>query len=160
MWTWNTGFPDDGLEIEELNFAGGAKIAQAMTAGAVDISLSAGPDMAFVAKGAPEIAIASIAKSAAFMVYLVGKQSTARSMADLKGKKIGITTPGSLTDWLAENSIEVNGWTSPEDRVTKVTVGGSAEAPSLRSRRARSMRDRAPQLGYQLELNEGRLLFD
>ena len=31
-------FQKQGLEIEEMNFAGGAKIAQAMTAGAVDIS--------------------------------------------------------------------------------------------------------------------------
>lgn len=155
-------FQKHGLEIEELNFAGGAKIAQAMTAGAVDISLSAGPDMAFVAKGAPEIAIASIAESAAFMVYLVGKQSTARSMADLKGKKIGITTPGSLTDWLAERLNQVNGWTSPEDRVTKVTVGGSAEATLAAIKTGQvDASIGAPQLGYQLEeLNEGRLLFD
>jgi len=44
-------FAKHGPEIPELNFAGGAKPAQAMTAGAVDISLSAGPEMAFVAKG-------------------------------------------------------------------------------------------------------------
>src|SRR5690242_16451144 len=96
-------FEKNGLAIEELNFAGGAKIAQAMTADALDISLSAGPDMAFIAKGAPEIAIASIAESPVFMGYVVGARSTARGIDDLKGKKIGITSPGSLTDWLAED---------------------------------------------------------
>lgn len=155
-------FRRHGLDIEEMNFAGGAKIAQAMTAGAVDISLSAGPDMAFVAKGAPEIAIASIAESAAFMVYIVGKQSNARSMADLKGKKIGITTPGSLTDWLADRLNQVNGWTSEKDRVKKVTVGGSAQSTlaALKTGEVDASIG-APQLGYQLEEeNEGRLLFD
>ena len=68
-------FAKHGLEVEELNFAGGAKIAQAMTAGAVDISLSAGPDMQFVAKGAPEIAIGSIAEFPSFMAYVVGANS-------------------------------------------------------------------------------------
>jgi ABC-type nitrate/sulfonate/bicarbonate transport system substrate-binding protein len=155
-------FQKQGLEIEEMNFAGGAKIAQAMTAEAVDISLSAGPDMAFVAKGAPEIAIASIAESAAFMVYLVGKQSNARGMEDLKGKKIGITTPGSLTDWLAERLNQVNGWTSESDRVTKVTVGGSAQSTlaALKTGQVDASIG-APQLGYELEeKHEGRLLFD
>ena len=155
-------FQKHGLEIEEMNFAGGAKIAQAMTAGAVDISLSAGPDMAFVAKGAPEIAIASIAESAAFMVYLVGKQSNAHGMEDLKGKKIGITSPGSLTDWLAERLNQVNGWTSASDRVTKVAVGGSAQATlaALKTGQVDASIG-APQLGYELEeQHEGRLLFD
>jgi ABC-type nitrate/sulfonate/bicarbonate transport system substrate-binding protein len=155
-------FRKQGLEIEEMNFAGGAKIAQAMTAGAVDISLSAGPDMAFVAKGAPEMAIASIAESAAFMVYLVGKQSNARGMEDLKGKKIGITSPGSLTDWLAERLNQVNGWTGESDRVTKVAVGGSSQATlaALKTGEVDASIG-APQLGYQLEEeHEGRLLFD
>ncbi|MGH7033507.1 MAG: ABC transporter substrate-binding protein [Stellaceae bacterium] len=155
-------FRNHGLDIEEMNFAGGAKIAQAMTAGAVDISLSAGPDMAFVAKGAPEIAIASIAESAAFMVYLVGKQSTARKMEDLRGKKIGITSPGSLTDWLAERLNQVNGWTSDRDRVTRVAVGGSA-ASTLAAIKTGQVDASigAPQLGYELEeKHEGRLLFD
>src|SRR5580704_2988043 len=39
-------FDNEGLEIEELVFAGGAKLAQALTAGEVDIGLSGGPDMA------------------------------------------------------------------------------------------------------------------
>src|SRR5215469_4892740 len=95
-------FQRHGLEIEIMNFAGGAKIAQAMTAGAVDISLSAGPDMQFVAKGAPEIAIGSIAEFPGFMAYVVGANSSLRSLDDLRGKKVGITSPGSLTDWLAE----------------------------------------------------------
>lgn len=155
-------FRKQGLEIDAINFQGGAKIAQAMTAGAVDISLSAGPDMAFVAKGAPEIAIASIAESAAFMVYIVGKRSNARGMAELKGKKIGITSPGSLTDWLAERLNQVNGWTSESDRVTKVAVGGSAQATlaALKTGQVDASIG-APQLGYELEQeHEGRLLFD
>ncbi len=97
-------FAKHGIEVEELNFAGGAKLAQAMTAGAVDISLSAGPDMQFVAKGAPEIAIGSIAESPSFMAYVVGANSPVRTIDDLRGKRVGITSPGSLTDWLADGA--------------------------------------------------------
>ena len=133
-----------------------------MVAGAIEISLSAGPDMAFVAKGAPEIAIASIAESASFMAFVVGAQSSARSADDLRGKKIGITSPGSLTDWLADQLNRAKGWTSESDRVTKVAIGGSTPATvaALKTGQVDASIG-SMQLGYQLEANgEGRLLFD
>lgn len=155
-------FAKQGLAIDELNFAGGAKIAQAMTAGAVDISLSAGPDMAFVAKGAPEIAIASIAESPSFMAYVVGAQSQAHGIDDLKGKKVGITSPGSLTDWLAKDLNRAKGWSGDNDRVTGVAIGGSTPATvsALKTGEVEASIV-ARQLGYQLEeQQQGRLLFD
>jgi len=155
-------FAKHGLAVEELNFAGGAKIAQAMTAGAVDISLSAGPDMQFVAKGAPEIAIGSIAEFPGFMAYVVGANSTIHSLDDLRGKKVGITSPGSLTDWLAEELVRVKGWAGERDRVTKVTVGGSTPAvvAALKTGQIDASISSA-QLGLQLgENGEGQLLSD
>jgi len=155
-------FAKHGIAIEELTFAGGAKIAQAMTAGAIDISLSAGPDMQFVAKGAPEIAIGSIAEFAGFMAYVVGANSSIHSLNDLRGKKVGITSPGSLTDWLAEELDRVKGWTSERDRLTKVAVGGSTPAviAALKTGQVDASVTSA-QLGLQLEENgQGRLLSD
>lgn len=155
-------FAKHGVAVEQLNFAGGAKIAQAMTAGAVDISLSAGPDMQFVAKGAPEIAIGSIAEFPGFMAYVVGANSNVHSLDDLRGKKVGITSPGSLTDWLAEELNRVKGWTAEGDRVTKVTVGGSTPAvvAALKTGQVDASISSA-QLGLQLgENGEGRLLSD
>ena len=155
-------FAKHGLAVEELNFAGGAKLAQAMTAGAIDISLSAGPDMQFVAKGAPEIAIGSIAEFPGFMAYVVGANSSIRSLDDLRGKKVGITSPGSLTDWLADELGRVKGWTGERDRLTKVTVGGSTPAvvAALKTGQVDASISSA-QLGLQLgENGEGRLLSD
>ena len=155
-------FAQNGVAIEELNFAGGAKVAQAMAAGAVDISLSAGPDMAFSAKGAPQIAIAAITESPAFMGYIVGRQSTARGSDDLRGKRIGITSPGSLTDWLAEELNRVKGWTSDTDRVTKVAIGGSTQATiaALKTGQVDASIG-AQEIGYQFEeQGQGRLVFD
>ncbi|HWE76663.1 MAG TPA: hypothetical protein VG328_26090, partial [Stellaceae bacterium] len=60
-------FAKHGLEIEETAFVSGSQLAQAVTANAIDVTLSGGPDMAFTAKGAPEIAVASIASSPVFM---------------------------------------------------------------------------------------------
>src|SRR5581483_7362487 len=89
-------FQRHDIDIMLLNFTGGAKIAQAMAAGSVDISLSAGPDMQFVAKGAPEIAIASITESPVFMGLCISKESPVQSLDDLKGQQVGIASLGSL----------------------------------------------------------------
>jgi NitT/TauT family transport system substrate-binding protein len=154
-------FSKHGLTVEEVIFTGGAKAAQAMTAGSIDISLSAGPEMAFVAKGAPEIAVASISSSPVFMGFCVGSQSTARSLDDLRGKKIGVTSPGSLTDWLVQDLNRVKGWTGTDGAVP-VAIGGSAAADiaALRTGEVAATVNNA-QFGYALEeKHAGRLLAD
>lgn len=155
-------FKKQGLAIEGLGFTGGARIAQAMTAGAVDISLSAGPDMQFAAKGAPEIAVASITASPTFMGFCVSNQSAAGGMDDLRGKKIGITSTGSLTYWLVSELNRVKGWTDARDRATQVAIGGSTTASlsALKTGQVDASLS-ASQTGFLLEhQREGRLLFD
>lgn len=155
-------FEKEGLEVEAINFVSGAGLAQALTAGAIDITLSAGPDMAFTAKGAPEIAVASITSSPAFMGIAIGSQSTARSLDDLKGKKIAVTSAGSLTYWLVDELNRVKGWTKEGDRAIPVAIGG---APPTQFAAIKTGQVDASigglQVGYQLEEeNAGRLLVD
>jgi NitT/TauT family transport system substrate-binding protein len=155
-------FEKEGLEVEEINFVSGAGLAQALTAGAVDITLSGGPDMAFTAKGAPEIAVASIPSSPAFMGIAIGSQSTARSLDDLKGKKIAVTSAGSLTYWLVDELNRVKGWTKEGDRAIPLAIGG---APPTQFAAIKTGQVDASigglQVGYQLEEEKaGRLLAD
>ncbi|HLI21010.1 MAG TPA: ABC transporter substrate-binding protein [Stellaceae bacterium] len=119
-------FAKHGIEIEEVNFAGGPKLAQAITAGSVDIGLSSGPAMAYTAKGAPEIAIATITASPAFMGLNVGKNFAGRTVDDLKGKKIGVVGAGSLTAWLVAELNRVKGW--GESAAVPVSIGGEPTA--------------------------------
>jgi len=155
-------FQKEGLEVEEINFVSGSGLAQALTAGAIDLTLSAGPDMAFTAKGAPEIAVASITSSPAFMGIAIGSQSTARSLDDLKGKKIAVTSAGSLTYWLVDELNRVKGWTSDADRAIPIAIGG---APPTQFAAIKTGQVDASigglQVGYQLEEEHaGRLLVD
>ena len=155
-------FDKQGLAIEGLGFTGGARIAQAMTAGAVDISLSAGPDMQFVAKGAPEIAVASITASPIFMGFCVTKNSPIRGIQDLRGQRIGITSTGSLTYWLVSELNRAQGWTDPKDCAIQVSIGGSTAASlsALKTGQVDASLS-ASQTGFLLEYQqEGRLLFD
>lgn len=155
-------FQKQGLDIEAINFSGGAKQTQALTAGAIDIALSGGAEMALIAKGAPEIAIGSITASPAFMGINVGPNSTARGLDDLKGKKIGVTTIGTLTAWLVDELNRVKGWTADGDRAIPVAIGGdpAAQLATLKTGQVDAVVS-SPAGGYQLEeQHAGRSLVD
>jgi ABC-type nitrate/sulfonate/bicarbonate transport system substrate-binding protein len=52
--------------------------------------------------------------------------SPIRSLDDLKGKKIGVSTPGSLTDWVAQELNRKKGW--GPDGTMRVMIGGGIAA--------------------------------
>src|ERR1700722_1931942 len=54
-------FAKAGLEVEKLNFGGGAKLEQAMSGGAIDISVAGNIGLAYATKGVPEKAVAVLA---------------------------------------------------------------------------------------------------
>ncbi|HEV8014033.1 MAG TPA: ABC transporter substrate-binding protein [Stellaceae bacterium] len=154
-------FAQHGLDIEELNFNGGAKLAQAVTAGAVDISLSAGPEMAFVAKGAPEIAVGSISSSPSFMGMNVGADAKGSGIDALKGQTIGITSAGSLTQWLVNELNRVKGW-SGTDSAVPVVIGGSGpgQVAAIKTKAVFAV-VAGVTLGFELEeQHEGHVLVD
>jgi NitT/TauT family transport system substrate-binding protein len=154
-------FAKQGLDVEAIVFSGGTKLTQALTAGAVDIALSGGSEMAFIAKGAPELAVASITASPAFMGIDVGATSTARGLDDLKGKKIGITSQGTLTSWLVDELNKVKGW-SGADKAVPVAIGGdpAAEVSAFKTGQI-DANIASPANGYQLQdLKVGRSLVD
>jgi ABC-type nitrate/sulfonate/bicarbonate transport system substrate-binding protein len=155
-------FERNGVTVQAINFETAARLHQAMIAGSADIGLSAGPEMAFIAKGAPEIAVAAISESSAFMAVVAAGQSNVRDMDDLKGKRIGITSAGSLTDWLVGELNRFKGWTKDGDRATTVAIGGAtpAQVAALKTG-AVDATVASLQGGYLFEERQvGRLLFD
>src|SRR5690242_11190125 len=52
-------FTAHGVAVEEVDFSGSAKLQQALGAGAIDVGLGSGPELAFVAKGNGDLAIAA-----------------------------------------------------------------------------------------------------
>lgn len=152
-------FEKHGVEIEKVTLLGSAKLHQAMIAGAIDVAVGAGSDFSYLVKGAPEIAVAAMAGPPLLMGFIVPYDSPAKTGDDLRGKKIGISTIASLTDWLAHRLAQKKGW-APEDLVT-VTVGSdkSAETAYLVTHQIDAMVT-ASASGLQLEeTKRGRLLF-
>ncbi len=118
-------FAAEGIDVEVTDFGGGAKLQQAMIAGAIDMTVSAGTDLAFSAKGSPDMAVAAMGNRPTLGI-VVAYDSPLKNVDDLKGKKIGVTTVGSLTEWLMKRLIAQQGWA--KDTVTLVPVGSDLQS--------------------------------
>lgn len=115
-------FAKHDLDIELIVLDGAAKQHEAMIAHAIDISLGAGTDIAFLVKGAPEKGVAALAGPPLAFVAMVRNDGKINTVADLKGKRIAASTVGSLTYWLASQISVSQGWTSA-DALTVVPLG-------------------------------------
>ena len=102
-------FAQNGIEVEPSTFAGDARMQQAMAADSIDIALGSGPAMAFTAKGAPVKAIAAMA-GPPLLLCIVARPDGPKSVAELKGKKVSVSTAGSLTYWLVSETARQQGW--------------------------------------------------
>ncbi len=125
-------FANHGLDLEIAGFGGDAKLQQAMAADAVDIGLGSGPGMAFIAKGAPVKAIAAMAGPPLLFAVVVRADGSVKSVDDLKGRKVAISTVGSATNWLMNEVSRQHGW--GYDGFVQVPIGeNSARIAALKS---------------------------
>src|SRR3954463_8398771 len=102
-------FARNGLDIESIAFAGDARMQQAMASDSLDIALGSGPAMAFIVKGSPIKGVAAMA-GPPLLLAIVVRPDGPKTVADLKGKKISVSTAGSLTYWLVSETSRRHGW--------------------------------------------------
>lgn len=96
-------FKKYGLDVERIDFAGGAKLHQAMAAGSLDVIIGTGSDIPFVTKGAPERVVAAFGNDLNSVSLVVrADDESVKTITDLRGKTIGTTTAGSFTTWVAK----------------------------------------------------------
>jgi NitT/TauT family transport system substrate-binding protein len=117
-------FKQHGLDIEIANFGGDAKLQQAMAADGIDIALGSGPGLAFIVKGSPVRGIAAMAGPPLLFALVVRNDDTIKTVDDLKGRKVGVSTVGSVTSWLVSEVSRQRGWGF--DGITQVPIGENA----------------------------------
>ena len=123
-------FKAHGIDVTEVDFDGSAKLQQGLGADAIDVGLGSGPELAFVAKGNTDLAIAVFAGPPNSQVLIA--RPNVSGVADLKGKNIGISTVGSLTDWLLRELSRQQGW--GPDGINGIALGSEAgRTASLRA---------------------------
>jgi NitT/TauT family transport system substrate-binding protein len=123
-------FKDEGLDITIADFAGGSRALQALVGGSADVTSGAfehtinmqvkGQRLrAFVLQGrAPQIVLGVNPKT----------MPNYRTPADLKGKKLGVTAPGSSTQVLANFVLAKAGLRPSDVSIIGVGAGNGAVA--------------------------------
>jgi ABC-type nitrate/sulfonate/bicarbonate transport system substrate-binding protein len=102
-------FAKNNLEIESIAFAGDARMQQAAAADSIDILLGSGPAMAFIVKGSPIKGIAAMAGPPLLLTITV-RPDGPKTVEELKGKRVSVSTVGSLTYWLVSETSRQQGW--------------------------------------------------
>ncbi len=152
-------FQKHGITIDRISVSGSAKLHQAMVASAFDIAVGAGTDLAFLVKGAPELAVAAMAGPPLLFGFDVRYDFPGKTADDLKGKQFGISTVGSLTQWFVLRLAKEKGWS--RDDIPMIAVG--AETPGQTAALLTNQVDvlvSSASLGFQLEADKrGRMLF-
>lgn len=154
-------FKAEGLDVEISDFAGGARALQAVVGGSADvcsgayehtINLQSKNQMfqAFVLQGrAPQIAFGVSTKA----------MPNYKTLADLKGKKIGVSAPGSSTN-MAANLLLSRAGLKPTD-VSFIGVGTSAGAlAALRSGQIDAMSNIDPVMTMLEQKGEVKIVSD
>jgi len=154
-------FKDEGLDVEIADFAGGARALQAVVGGSADVVSGAfehninmqakgQPMRAFVLQGrAPQIVLAVSTKA----------MPNYKTVADLKGKKIGVTAPGSSTNIMANYVLAQHGL-KPSD-VSIIGVGAAQGAvAALRAGQIDAMSNLDPVITILTRGNDIRIISD
>jgi NitT/TauT family transport system substrate-binding protein len=121
-------FKDEGLEVQISDFAGGAKALQAMMGGSADVvSGSYEHTVTMAARGSPVVGIVLQTRLPSIALALRKQKATSyKSPKDLKGMKIGVTAPGSSTNFFV-NAVLAKDGLKPDD-VSIIGVGASGSA--------------------------------
>lgn len=150
-------FAKYGIDLEIAAFSGDAKLQQGLLSNSLEFGLGSGPSMAFAVKGAPIVAVASFANEPRNIGVTVGANSATKSVADLKGKLMAISTTGSLTEWLTKRIGTAEGW--GPDAIRAVAIGDAVQqTAAMRAGQVDALMG-AMENGYQLEeRHEGRII--
>lgn len=114
----------EGLDVQVFQFPGEGPVETAFTAGSIDMALGSGTSMGFTVKGVPQHVVAVLSGPPSDFVLAVNPNGPIKTVADLKGKSIGVTSAGSLTYYFAKTFAQKQGW--GPDGVTPQPLGGIA----------------------------------
>ncbi len=117
-------FKQHGVEIEISSFGGDARLQQAMAADGIDVALGSGPGLAFIVKGSPVKGHRRHGGAAAAVCAGGPQRRLVNGADDLKGRKVGVSTVGSVTSWIISEVARQKGW--GYDGMSQVPIGDDA----------------------------------
>ena len=121
-------FKEQGLNVTISDFAGGAKSLQSLIGGSSDVVTGAYEHtIRMQAKGQPVVAVIEMGRFPGIVVALrKDKAEQVKSFKDFKGLKVGVTAPGSSTNFIVDALIAKEGL-KPDD-ISPIGVGTGLSA--------------------------------
>lgn len=154
-------FKDEGLDVKILDFAGGSKALQAVVGGSADV-VSGAFEHTISLQSKGQMYRTFVQQGRAPMIVLGVSTKTMANYAsplDFKGKKIGVTAPGSSTNMMASFYLAKHGVKPSE--VSFVGVGAGAGAvTALRSGQIDAMSNLDPVISTLVHANELKIVAD
>jgi len=119
-------YKDEGLEVEIDNFSGGSKAEEALLGGSADVVTGFYDHTITLQAKQQKIETVALFDNFPGLVLLVGSKSAdkIKSIADLKGKKVGVSALGSSTQYMLNYLLKRNN--IPQDAVEVLAAGTGA----------------------------------
>ncbi len=118
-------YQQEGLSVELLSFRGDAEVAQALAADSVDINVASLNGLINMMNAGQPVRGFYAGFFPADFAWVARPE--VKSWADMRGKGVGISTYGALTDFLTRYALRKHGL-EPERDVQIVQAGGSPQA--------------------------------
>jgi len=127
-------FKEQGLNVTINDFAGGAQSLQALVGGSIDVVAGAYEHtIRMQAKGQDIKAVIELGRFPGIVVGVKkDKAANFKGFADLKGMKIGVTAPGSSTNFFVTYLMVKNGLKADDASFIRVGAGATAVAAMKR----------------------------
>lgn len=118
-------FKRQGLDVETIFIAGGNRVAQAMVAGEIQFGqVSQAPAISASLGGADLVFIANLYTTLVYSLYVIPE---IRNIPDLKDKRLGVTSFGSVIDFGTRLLLRKFGLV-PDRDVALIQIGGQTNA--------------------------------
>jgi len=154
-------FKAEGLDVKIVDFAGGSQALRALVGGSADVVSGAFEHtLNMQAKGQKLRAIALMGRAPQIVLGINPKTMAGfKTIADLKGKKIGVTAPGSSTN-VVVNFVLAKAGLKPSD-VSIIGVGaGNGAVAAMRSGQVDAISNLDPVISLLLRSNDLKIVTD
>ncbi|HEV8669633.1 MAG TPA: ABC transporter substrate-binding protein [Candidatus Limnocylindria bacterium] len=116
-------FKERGLEVDMQSISGGAQTSAALLANQIQVGQFGGSEaLSGVAAGADLVVVGNMAPVYPYILY---SQKAIKTLADLKGKKVGVSNKGGSSDIATRSALKANGF-DPDKDVQILAVGSHA----------------------------------
>ena len=116
-------FKERGLDVDMQAISGGAQTSAALIANQIQVAQFGGSEALSANAGGADLVM--VGNMAPVYPYILYAQKTIKTVADLKGKKVGVSNKGGSSDIATRAALKANGL-DPDKDVQIVAVGSHA----------------------------------